>query len=105
MSIAIFDRIKSNITYADERPITYRPDHLSISEKEQVCQIITDFKHNIIRDSFSPYASPKMLAKNKNNEVRMCVNDRVLNAKPVKRSIYVSSHRPLNRTIQKKLFC
>lgn len=77
--------IEMKIKLIDEEPVTYRPYRLSFAEREKVRHIIADLMDNeIIRESESPYASPILLVKKKNNETRMCVDYRALNAKTVK---------------------
>ncbi|WP_253302469.1 reverse transcriptase domain-containing protein [Wolbachia endosymbiont of Psylliodes chrysocephala] len=74
-----------DIILEDEKPVTYKPYKLSISERTEVRNIIDDLLTNeIIRESDSPYASPILLVKKKTGEYRMCVDYRALNAKTVK---------------------
>ncbi|CAK1589644.1 unnamed protein product [Parnassius mnemosyne] len=69
-------RLKNPDKYVERRP--YR---LSPVEREKVRTIVNELlKHNIIRESKSPYSSPIILVKKKNGDDRLCVDFRELNA-------------------------
>ena len=75
---------KLHIQLKDETPITYRPYRLSHHEREIVRKHISELKeHGIVQDSMSPWASPILLVKKKNGELRMCVDNRKLNKQTV----------------------
>ena len=61
-------------------PIYFRPRRLSYAEKCCVREIVKGLvKDGIIRPSCSEYASPIVLVKKKNGEIRMCVDFREIN--------------------------
>lgn len=73
------------ITVTDNKPITYRPYRLSFAEGDKAQTIVQEIINNgIVRESYSPYASPIVLVKTKNDEERMCVDYRALNKVTVK---------------------
>lgn len=64
-----------------DTPVYYHSYRLAYSERERVKELIQEMKDNgIIRDSSSPFASPILLVRKKNGEVRMCVDYRGLNS-------------------------
>lgn len=70
------------------QPFYYQPRRLSYAEKDQLRKIINDLvDKKIIRASESEYASPIVMVKKKNNEMRMCIDYRTLN-KHLKRDNY-----------------
>nr|CAH7749974.1 unnamed protein product [Callosobruchus chinensis] len=65
---------KMSITLTDEKPVTYRPCRLACSERTQVRKMVSEIlKYGIIKESNSPYASPKLLDKKKRGDLRLCV--------------------------------
>lgn len=66
-----------HIMLEKEAPFFYRPRRLSYAEKLAVREIIDDLlKQEIIRPSKSPFASPIVLVKKKDDSRRMCVDYR-----------------------------
>lgn len=64
----------------DTKLIYYQPRQLSFTEKDKLQVILKDWElKGIIRRSDSEYASPMVLVKKKNGEIRPCVNFRALN--------------------------
>ena len=60
---------------------TFRRIHVSPNQFEEVKQHIRDLlQAGVIRESFSPYAAPIVLAKKKDGLLRMCVDYSCLNA-------------------------
>ena len=79
------DLIPHRINLTDDKPVNlpYRrvtPNH--VSEVKQLLQDLLD--RQIIRKSASPYASPIVLVRKKNGQLRLCIDYRLLNAKTVK---------------------
>lgn len=72
----------------DSVPVVYRPYRLSFSERKKVQGIIDEMMEcGIVRESSSPYASPIVLVRKKDGEIRLCVDYRALNNK-TKRDLY-----------------
>lgn len=64
----------------DNNPFHYQPRRLSFSEKGKLRLILDDLvNRNIIQLSNSEYASPIVLVRKKNGEIRMCIDYRTLN--------------------------
>lgn len=79
------NRTEMKITLHDEIPVVYRPYRLAQVERDKVSGIINELKiADIVEDSISPYASPIVLVRKKNGDVRMCVDYRALNRKTIK---------------------
>jgi len=77
--------IRMNIVVRDDIPVTQSARRLSALEKAEVeAQIRVWLEEEIIRPSYSDYASPIVLAKKKNGSTRICVDYRRLNEKIVK---------------------
>ncbi|XP_076660892.1 uncharacterized protein LOC143364412 [Halictus rubicundus] len=68
------------LTLSNEKSFSTTPRRISYAEKEKL-QLILDslLEKDIIRPSDSEYASPIVLVKKKNGELRMCVDFRELN--------------------------
>lgn len=76
---------KMAIKLKDSTPVAYRPRRLAYQERIQVKRIIDELLSNgIVRKSCSEYASPIVLVKKKNNELRMCIDFRDVNKKVAK---------------------
>lgn len=68
------------IHLTSEVPFYCSPRRLSYQEKEEVSKVVDDLlSQQIIRPSNSPYASPIVLVRKKNGEIRMCIDYRSLN--------------------------
>lgn len=68
------------ITVTDEKPFHYAPRRLSYHEKTKLKEIIDDLlEKGAIRESTSEYASPIILVRKRNGEMRMCIDFRFLN--------------------------
>ncbi|XP_055309423.1 uncharacterized protein LOC129573155, partial [Sitodiplosis mosellana] len=78
------------IKLTSDAPVYSSPRRLSFKEKAEVQKTIDDLlARGIIRHSESPYASPIVLVRKKNGDLRMCVDYRALN------KITVKDHYPL----------
>lgn len=76
---------KMTITLKDEEPVYQRARRLSALEEDQVnAQISEWMDDDIVRPSWSQYASPVVLAKKKDGTARLCIDYRQLNKKIVK---------------------
>lgn len=69
-----------HINLNSDKPVIRRPYRLAIKEKEIMrSKIQALLETGFIRSSHSPYASPALLIKKKNNDFRLCVDYRDLN--------------------------
>lgn len=65
----------------ENQPFHFLPRRLAFAEKNEVRKKLDELlEKNVIRPSESEYASPIVLTKKKNGEMRMCVDYRKLNA-------------------------
>ena len=68
------------IRLTSDVPFHYRPRRQSIWEKTQTTKMVNELlAAGVIRPSDSPYASPIVLVKKRNGDVRMCIDYRTLN--------------------------
>ncbi|XP_025265055.1 uncharacterized protein LOC112638147 [Camponotus floridanus] len=68
------------LSLTNETPFHFNPRRVSVSEKEKLRKILDDLlERKIIQPSKSEYVSPIILVKKKNDELRLCVDYRVLN--------------------------
>lgn len=75
-------RMEAALVLKDNKPVQFGPGRLGFTDKEKVQEILDDLlKRGIIRTSASEYASPIVLTRKRNGQVRMCVNYRALNIK------------------------
>lgn len=73
------------INLKHNQPISFRPRRLSFAETEKLRIIIDGLSTDgIIRSSNSPYASPIVLVRKKNGEIRLCTDFREINKITVK---------------------
>lgn len=73
-------QVEAALILKDNKPVQFGPRRLGFSEKEKVRQILDDLlQRNIVRKSVSEYASPIVLTRKKNGDIRMCVDYRALN--------------------------
>ncbi|KAJ4812719.1 polyprotein [Rhynchospora pubera] len=69
----------------DSKPISIRPYRYSYFQKLEIERIIEELiSQSFIRQSSSPYSSPVLLVKKKDNSWRLCIDYRQLNAMTVK---------------------
>ncbi|XP_078157488.1 uncharacterized protein LOC144553264 [Carex rostrata] len=69
----------------DSKPINLRPYRFSHYQKLEIDKIIEELlKNSFIQPSCSPYSSPILLVKKKDNSWRMCVDYRKLNENTIK---------------------
>lgn len=68
-------------------PIQTKPYRTNQSDREQIKEIIKEWKENgIVRDSESPYASPVILIPKSSGEKRLVIDFRRLNSQTVKKT-------------------
>ncbi|XP_078160175.1 uncharacterized protein LOC144555649 [Carex rostrata] len=69
----------------DSKPVNLRPYRFSHYQKLEIDKIVEELlKNSFIQPSCSPYSSPILLVKKKDNSWRMCVDYRKLNENTVK---------------------
>lgn len=79
------DVTQMKIELNSDRPVVYRPYRLSHHEREKVRTMVDDMlEAGIIRESVSNYASPIILVRKKDGNLRMCIDYRMLNSVTVK---------------------
>ncbi|PIK34653.1 hypothetical protein BSL78_28525 [Apostichopus japonicus] len=76
------DKVEHRIILLDDKPVKVPhrriPPHRWKEVRDHLQQLLS---RQIIRESSSPYASPVVLVRKKDNSLRMCVDYRALNAK------------------------
>ena len=74
------DLAQHHIKLTSDVPVRSRPYPVPYSMRESLKKDITDMiKMGVIRESDSPYASPVVVVKKKNNTNRVCVDYQELN--------------------------
>lgn len=74
-----------SIEVNNKAPIVYRPYRLSHDERQKVRSMVDDMlEAGVIRESASEYASPVILVRKKDGNLRLCIDYRMLNSVTVK---------------------
>ena len=69
--MGFYDKYKVEINTGDAKPIKSRPYRVPYAQKETVGKMIDDMlSNNVIRKSFSPWASPIVIVKKKDGSNR-----------------------------------
>ncbi|XP_024889023.1 uncharacterized protein LOC112465625, partial [Temnothorax curvispinosus] len=72
-------QMEAKLVLKENKLVQFGPRRLGYAEKEKLRQILNDLlKRNIIRESVSEYASPIVLVRKKNGEIRMCIDYRAV---------------------------
>ena len=94
------DLVQHHIKLTSDEPVRSRPYPVPYSMRESLRKDITDMiKMRIIRESSSPYASPVVVVKKKDNTNRVCVDYRKLN----KLTVFDPEHMPTAEHLFQKL--
>lgn len=76
---------KMVIRLKDNEPVVYNPRRLAYEERAQVKKMVQELLvDGVIRESRSEYASPVVLVRKKNGELRMCIDYRDVNKRVVR---------------------
>ena len=76
--------VEHNICLTDPRPFRERSRRLAPADIEDVRKHLQELLDaGVIKESRSPYASPIVVARKKNGNVRMCIDYRTLNSKTI----------------------
>ncbi len=83
-----------HIRLTEDKPFRERSRRLPPADLEDVRQHLEKLKGaEIIAESRSPYASPIVVVRKKNGQIRMCVDYRTLKSTYCPRPIYCPTHR------------
>ncbi|KAL8569843.1 hypothetical protein ACOMHN_038536 [Nucella lapillus] len=78
------ESVEHHINLVDDRPVASTFRRIPPTQLQEVKGHIQELlDKNIIQKSKSPYASPVVIVRKKNNEIRLCVDYRALNAKTI----------------------
>lgn len=79
------DKIKHHIRLHDETPFKHRARPIHPNDVEAVRRHLQELlAAGVIRESESPYSSPIVVVRKKNNDIRLCIDYRKLNQQTIK---------------------
>ncbi len=79
------DKVKHRIKLSDETPFKHRPRPIHPQDVSAVRKHLQELLGaGVIRESESPFASPIVVVRKKDNSVRLCIDFRKLNAQTIK---------------------
>ena len=85
------NRLKHHINTGDAAPVRQPPRRISPHRQEEVTALLADMENRgIIQPSKSPWASPVVLVRKKDNTLRFCVDYRKVNELTKKRCIPIT---------------
>jgi hypothetical protein len=74
------NKVYHRIDTGDARPIRQPPRRIPLAKQAEVKEMLDDMqRHGVREQSDSPWSSPVVLVRNKNGELRFCVDYRKLN--------------------------
>ena len=84
------DLISHRINMTDDQPLKQRHRRIPPAMYDEVRQHLKDMLNaGLIRDSYSPWASPLVLVRKKDNSLRLCIDFRLVNKKTIRDSYYL----------------
>lgn len=79
------NRATMRIELASDKLVVYRPYRVSYHERRQLQNMINELQAaDVIETINSPFATPVLLVREKNGEMRMCVDYRAINKATIK---------------------
>ena len=82
LDVGLTNVIEHTIDTGEAKPIAFKPRRIPIGLEEVVNSKVKELEHaGIIRQSNSPWNFPLVIVKKKNEDIRLCVDYRGLNAK------------------------
>ncbi|KAG1926671.1 interleukin-1 receptor accessory protein-like 1-A [Pimephales promelas] len=84
IDVGLAQGVKHNIRLRDDTPFRERSRRIAPADVEDVRRHLKNLMTTgIIKESRSPYASPIVIARKRNGDVRMCVDYRTLNSRTI----------------------
>lgn len=84
LDVGLAKEVEHTIRLSDSRPFREHSRRIAPADIDNVCHHIQKlFTAGIIKESRSPYASPIVVVRKKNGDVRMCINYHMLNIRTV----------------------
>lgn len=82
--VGLAQGVEHHIRLKDERPFRERVRRLAPADIDEVRRHLQELlAAGIIKESRSPYASPIVIARTKNGQIRMCIDYRTLNTRTI----------------------
>lgn len=92
------DKVKHHMKLHDETPFKRRAQPSHPQDIEAVCQHLQELlEAGVIRQSESPFSSPIMVLRNRNGDVRLCIDYQKLNLQTIKDAYALPTLRRLSQ--------